>query len=345
MGGTGDMRYAEPTSLVFEGVGKLRYEHSAHTLVKSLVDNFERSSFCLFPCEPNWLYAGCNHFGLGSLAVLDRLLGTDHTARIFPRWMEQLHNEMTDPSGNVIALRSTYTGLEFKFAGGPALYGFLALPFAPERAWEQWTQSRMMLKHAIMPAADGKPRLMFPGRGFDSGHYRPGHGQGYASLAAFAREFGDEEIAAAALHALEFECERSEEGGVLSYRGMSNMGNAQMAGARLRRRGSYFDAMTKGPPEAALQGPLLEEADYPAVLVAHALSSGEDLRLVLYPGLAEGPRRIGFRRLRPGGSYRLGGIGNGMIDIVADSGGKATAKVILAGRTELHLTPSVHEGG
>lgn len=339
MSATGDMRYTRPGSLVFEGVGKLRYEHSALSLVQSLLDNFERSSFCLYPCEPNWLYSACNHFGLGSVAVFDRLLGTDHTARIFPRWLENLHTEMTDPAGEVIALRSTYTGFEFKFVGSSALYGYLALPFAPERAWEQWTQSRMMLKHAIVPGADGVPRLMFPGRGFDTGYYRPGHGASYAGVANFAREFGDEELAQAAFRALDLDCGRTEEGGVLSYRGMSNSANAQHLAARLRRCGSFHEAMTKGPPQSALTGPLLDEAEYPAVLVAHALSGGEDLRIVLYPGMADGPRPIGFARLRPGASYRLAGTGNPPVTLVAGADGTARAEVSLAGRTELHLVP------
>jgi hypothetical protein len=100
------------------------------------------------------------------------------------------------------------------------------------------------------------------------------------------------------------------------------------------------NAMTKGPPGSALIGPILAEARYPDVLVAHALSGGEDLRLVLYPGAAPGPQHLKIRRLRPGGSYEVrGSINNGSV-IVADAHGAAELAVNLDGRTAFALVPA-----
>src|SRR6185436_3919808 len=100
MSGTGDMRYAQPGSLTFAG-RKLRFAHDAHTIAKSVLDNFQRSAFCLYPCEPNWIYPVCNHYGMVSLTIYDRLFGTRHVEEILPRWTEALETELTDASGSV----------------------------------------------------------------------------------------------------------------------------------------------------------------------------------------------------------------------------------------------------
>ncbi len=42
-------------------------------LGRILADNFERSDFCLFPCEPNRIYTICNNFAGIALKTHDRL--------------------------------------------------------------------------------------------------------------------------------------------------------------------------------------------------------------------------------------------------------------------------------
>src|SRR5262249_32140465 len=160
-----------------------------------VVENYThyRDEFCLFPCEPNWMYPICNHYGMTSLAVHDRLFGTHYVARYLPTWLDKLDTEFTDASGTIIGLRSKLTGFEFPFPTGEGGYATFANCFAPERARRLWAIARKEIEPAIVPGADGKPRISLPGRGLDAGNYTLNHTAAFGSLMMSAREFGDEE--------------------------------------------------------------------------------------------------------------------------------------------------------
>lgn len=117
--------------------------------------------------------------------------------------------------------------------------------------------------------------------------------------------------------------------------------------------GDWATTVAKGPPETALQGPILDSAPYPQVLVAKAYShtgkvksytltsykitviliSSQDLELVLYPGRKIGTFQIGLTRLQPGKAYKF----QDEKTFSADSSGKATLEVKLDGRTRLQI--------
>lgn len=91
--------------------------------------------------------------------------------------------------------------------------------------------------------------------------------------------------------------------------------------------------VAQGPPKNVLNGPILDEAPFPDVLVAKAYShDGEGLELVLYPGKESGKFQLGFARLKAGVSYALEGATK-----QADKDGKATWEVELKDRTVLNL--------
>jgi hypothetical protein len=119
---------------------------------------------------------------------------------------------------------------------------------------------------------------------------------------------------------------------------MSNLSNIQAVAGTLRRSGDFRRAVTEGPAESALRGPLLTEVRYPEVLVARAFSRGDDLELVLHPGGTPGPQRLGLERLKPGASYRVRGAGE--TRFVADASGRARFDVPLVGRTALEIAPA-----
>lgn len=73
---SGDRRYAAPGSLTFRLNERTAYPHDAHALIDSARDNHQRSDFCLFPGEPNWVYAVCNMYGMGALATHDPRSGS-----------------------------------------------------------------------------------------------------------------------------------------------------------------------------------------------------------------------------------------------------------------------------
>ena len=338
MSNTGDRRYADPGSLPFRRNLHRVFHHDAHTIAQSVAKNFLDSEFCLYPCEPNWVYPICNHYGMTSLKIYDRVFGTKYVPSVLDRWFKNLDAEFTDYSGSIIGLRSSLTGISFPFPAADALFAGFENCFAPGRAQRMWATARQDLKYIIKPDETGAKRLSIPGKGFDFGNYKSGYTGVYATLMDTAREFGDYEIADAALRALDRDCGRADDGGVLRYSKGSNLSNAMAMRARIHRRDDFRRTIAEGPPEASLRGPILADAKYPEVLVARAFSNSDDLELVLYPGAKPGPQEIRVERLRPGAKYAMRhGSEHGF---TADINGTASLSVELHGRTPIHIVPA-----
>ena len=337
MSATGDRRYAEPGSLTFRLSRRRAFHHDFHSLERSVLQNLQDSEFCLYPCEPNWVYPICNHYGMTSLVLYDRLFGTAYAARMLDRWLENLDREFTDDSGSVIGLRSSLTGLRFPFPASEAGFADFTNCFAPARARRMWAIARHDLQPLLRKDTTGQLRISLPGQGFDFGNYRPGYAGVYATFMTAAREFGDEEIADAAQRSLDQDCGRRDDGGVLRYAGASNLSNAFALRGRLVRRDDFRTAVTQGPPASVFRGPLLAEAPYPDVLVARARSDGDDLDLVLYPGRQPGMQRIRIERLRPGTRYAIAGADERVFDAAPD--GTAWIELELHDRTPLRIVP------
>jgi len=339
---SGDFRYAEPGSLTFRLNGKTSYPHDLHTIVGSVVENYEHyiDDFCLFPCEPNWMYPICNHYGMTALATHDRLFGTDHQARLLPAWLDKLDSEFTDRSGSIIGLRSQLTGIEFPFPVGEAGYAHFENCFVPDRARRLWAIARREIEPALTRDADGHARISLPGKGLDAGNYSRGFVAAYGGIMVAAREFGDEEIAAAAQRSLDQDCTPDRSGGSLSYLGGSNIANVNVVMGRLMGTGDFRRSFVEGPDESTLSGPYLTGVPYPDVLVARAYSTGRDLSLVLYPGTGAdaGTQTLRIERLAAGHAYRVSGTLEQVL--TADGQGACELTVRLAGRTELHLAPA-----
>lgn len=340
---SGDRRYGEPGSLTFRLNARTAYPHSAHTLAHSVVDNYRRSDFCLFPCEPNWVYPVCNMYGLGSLAAHDAVFGTDYARSVLPQWLHMLESEFTDRKGSLVGLRSYWTGIEVPFYSGEAGFAFFANVFSPALARRLWAIGRKELGFCIAPDAEGRPRLSIPPEALsfldtiDPGNYRRGALFAHAAVAMCAREFGDDELAEAALRAMDQDCGREESDGVTSYREASTLANVWAIEAKLMRTGDFRNSFVKSPPGSAFTGPQLASARYPEVLVAKATSSGRNLDLVLQPGRTAGRQTLGFARLEPGAAYAVRGRPD--LGFRADATGRATLDIDLAGRTAFEILP------
>lgn len=337
---SGDRRYAEKGALTFKLNERTEYVHDFHTIIGSVLQNYERyeDKFCLFPCEPNWIYPICNHYGMTSLAVHDSLYGTQHTARFLPSWLAKLDAEFTDESGSIIGLRSQHTGFEVPFPVGEAGYANFANCFDPARARRLWAIARKEIEPVLTRDDAGRLRVSLPGKGLDAGNYRFGHVAAYSGILSAAHEFGDTELADAAQRALDEDCGLSVEGGVRRYLKGSNLANVNAVMGRIMRTGDFRRSFTQGPSEATLSGPVLAEAKYPDVLVARAFSHGDDLDLVLFPGATPGSQKLVLERLQPGGVYAVGGASEALI--TADEAGRAILNVTLAGRTPVTVKPA-----
>lgn len=334
---SGDRRYGEPGSLTFRLNERTAYVHDIHTIAESVAKGFDRSDFCLFPCEPNWIYPICNHYGMTCLAAHDAAFGTTYVPDHLPRWQEMLDREFTDESGSYIGLRSQHTGIEAPFPAGEAGFAWFANCFAPDRARRLWAVAREELRPAIAKDASGIARLALPGRGLDPGNYRFGHTADYATILLCAREFGEDDIADAAQRSLDLDCGLASDGGVRRYAHGSNLANAFAIQGRLLRTGDFRASVVEGPPASVLAGPRLADARYPDVLVAKAWSDGQALDLVLHPGAKPGRQTLRLERLRPQASYAV--TGARASELVADAHGGATLEVELDGRTELRIAP------
>jgi hypothetical protein len=337
---SGDRRYAEPGSLTFRLNARTAYEHDHRSIVQSVVENYAHyeNEFCLYPCEPNWMYPICNHYGMTALANHDRLYGTTYRARTLPTWLEKLDREFTDRSGTIIGLRSQLTGIEFPFPTGEAGYANFANCFAPERARRLWAVARKEIEPAITVDAAGRQRITLPGRGLDAGGYHSGFVGAFGSIMSAAREFGDEEIAQAAQRSLDQDCSPRFSDGSLGYLAGSNLTNVSVAMGRLMGTGDFRRSFVEGPSEATLAGPYLTGVDYPAVLVARAWSNGADLDLVMYPGKDPGPQTLTIERLAPGARYDVSGALSQQIE--ADARGSVRLTVHIDGRTPVTLKPA-----
>ena len=168
----------------------------------------------------------------------------------------------------------------------------------------------------------------------DPGNYRPGSLFAYVAILVSAREFGDDELAEAALRSMDQDCGFSRNG-VACYTKGSNLANVWGVEGRLMQTGDFRKSFVVGPRQSVFTGPILTGARYPDVLVARAFGDEEGLDLILYPGAASGPQKIVIERLKPGATYELRGARE--TTFRADDRGVASLDVDLRGRTPLHV--------
>lgn len=279
--------------------------------------------------------------GMTGLIISSRLLGNDYADRIKPRFERALEDEMTEPDGRILPIRSELTGLTI-----PGLSGTLSdcinamnltayLPHIGSRVWA------IIRREHIYYNDKGKMDVQDL-RGadkMDPGNYKGGVGALRAFIAGCAAEFGDEKVRVDALEQLDTEYFPVEatESGALRNKGLSATSQVVALMARLMRHQDLANATLYGPDPVAMQGPLLAECKFPDVLVAKAYShDSKGLDLVLYNGKQAGTFSLGFERLVPGGRYSLS---TGQ-SLTADNSGRASVDVKVDGRTQVVLSPA-----
>ncbi len=335
MNNTGDRRYAEHGSMSFVRKGRVAYAHDAHSINQSLLENFDgryRQAFCLYPCEPNWIYPACNFRGLTGIRLYDTVFGTQHFAALRERFRDNLEREFIRPDGSIVPLRSKLTGHELPFPAPEAVIVKMLSPLFPDLAERYWA----IVRHEGVYHDGGTLQLRVPDKALDFGNYKSGNIFVFDGYVGAATEMGDRAVVEAGKRMIADGGKMIERGGVRHFNG-SNMANLSLTESWLGVSNGWRDAILTRPADAILAGPVLAEATYPDVLVAYALSDGEDLSLVLYPGRTAGKNRIGLGRLKPGSAYRFVETGE---RLVADASGNALVEVVIDGRTPLHLVPT-----
>ncbi|KAK7217831.1 hypothetical protein V2G26_005834 [Clonostachys chloroleuca] len=251
-----------------------------------------------------------------------------------------LEEEFTECDGRILPIRSEFTGLTLPGLCGTltdCINAMLLTAYLPHLAHRNWAIIR---KEFIKYDKSGQLQVLnLKGADkMDPGGYRAGEGPLRAFIAGAAAEFGDEKIRKEALDQLDhvyFPVETTKTGAQYN-KGLSATSQHIALMARLVRNRDLANATLHGPSKEALEGPLLEEAPFPDVLVAKAYShDGSNLDLVLYNGNEPGVFELGFDRLLPHRKYNLS-TGD---FITADKAGRATYKAKIDGRTQIILAP------
>lgn len=336
---TGDKHFSEKDSLEFVVTENARYKTDFQGLNDAVYSNMTADSYCLYPCEPNWIYTPCNLVGIGGIVAADRALKTTHGDSLKAAFLHALEAEFTEPDGSILPIRSQLTGFTIPGLCGvltDCVNSLLCAAYLPAIAHRNWAISRQESVRY-----DEKGRLTIVGlQGadkLDPGNYKAGEGCLRGVFGAAAAEYGDVKIRDECLKQLDEEYfpVYATPTGSLKNKGLSTAAQGTALRARLIQYQDWTNMMNQGPAETAFTGPILSGANFEEVLVAKAFShTGKDLDLVLYNNADAGVFELGVSRLQPGQKYAYEG-GN----LVAGSDGTASFKARVEGRTQIVIEP------
>lgn len=341
---TGDRRYEQPGALKFKPFTHRNktYDYSAGDIVKVISKNWKKYPTTLFPCEPHLTFPQCNAFAMDAVLAYDRQHGTSFLAENFPALEKRYLEDFFLPSGDFVFVNNTLLGLR-SLAACPARFD----------GTNAFITARIL--NAVMPGiakrtylfglkdmvGDSDGDFTFdntkPDRMLDDGNFKVGPAYLIGIVAAAAAEFGDEETVRRMLAYADRHMQRLDDPKVLAYKKASVIGNAHIASARFAQKDDLYHTIHTGPGEGAFTGPILESCAYPDVLVARAMSSGDDLDLVLYNGRDAGMQSLRIERLKPDRTYKIEETG---FVFKSDTKGCAVVEVSLDGRTPVHIVPA-----
>ncbi|KIW80213.1 hypothetical protein Z517_06828 [Fonsecaea pedrosoi CBS 271.37] len=337
---TGDTTFSQDDAVELVIDDSHRYKHSTKTMAQALVDNFGTSSYCLYACEPNWIYTFCNLTGLNGLLAHDHNTGRKDVEQVWDSFHKGLIEDFLDESGSAHPIRSHLTGLRLPNIIGAANEFSVAclaganFPILSLRCYA-------IARHEYMEF-DSQSKISFKniynGDRLDPGNYGSSMALVFASSLMAAHEHGDEAVARQVTTMIDNDpaLKRTEKNGIVWYDGASLFMRCQLLRARLWLR-SGWSQFLQPVGDAVKRGPYLANAKYPEVLVAKAIShTGDDLELVLYPGSEKKTSLLKIEQLRPTSTYLI----NHGDAFTSDSKGKADISVALDGRTPLRIVPA-----
>ena len=184
---TGDRRYNQPHAITLNAPGGKKYCYNYPEIVDIVYKHHTNHEFCLFPCEPNWIYPMCNNYGLMAIKTEDRLNNIDRWNNIKGHYYDKLNTEFTQIDGAIDLVRSTRIGFAAPVKGyGAEVYTNIFLhPVAPEIARRSWEIMKSELLH-VESFEDAFEQL----DKFDPGNYKKAN-VSCSPLAAMATEMGD----------------------------------------------------------------------------------------------------------------------------------------------------------
>jgi hypothetical protein len=342
---SGDQRFNLPGCLEFRLNQRRTFEYDAVSISEAVFANMNRAKYCMFPCDPNWVYSVCNTIGMTALITMDRLHATDHAGELISRFRRAFEDEFISADGRPLVFRSNRMGIAIPGIGASSANElgtvFWLSPVLHDLATRTWLLNRDRIMQGVT-----QPLIQSPVDKMDLGNYQLTWGPIWYGMAmAAAKEMGDTEAYEVIVSGLECAVERELSSGVdrddvdraapypATVAANLWMGPGVFGGER-----AWHDLIIYGLPKEHHDWPMLADAPYPDALVARAVSDGRSLELVLLPGESASQVELGFANLIPGRSYvRHGAEAEGF---TAGPDGTASLRIELAGRTELRLVPT-----
>lgn len=339
---THDRSFEQPGSLKFRVNKKKIYPYNVKETVECLHKQWINHKFpaYLIPCEPNIAFPICNAYGLLGLLIYDRDHGTKYSEDVLDEFYKNLISEFCEIDGSIAPRRQYLFGLRFmpptQLIDMPINDMSLAIEYAPIFPGLAKRCYMLARERALKIGDDGLAYMKGAEWSsiVDMGTKAKNPGMVLGMLEMAAVEHGDLEMLAALRKTEARYLEKSKDPKILKYRNVSVVSMSNLIYSCIARKGDWHDTILKGPGETAFSGPVLESCDYPDVLVAKAISHGDDLSLVLYNGCQPGIQTLELANLQPTKTYSIQGSGE---TVVADVAGKAKLKVMLDGRTEIRI--------
>lgn len=340
-GNSGDDRYEKENSLNFRPFKKhleKSYPYHNESLVKAIVHQWDTLRSKLIPCEPNQVFPWCNAWGFNTVLAYDRIHGTSYLADHYNELEKALYEEFTNSDGKLAVLKNTMFGSlpnnpgAFLEQNSSFAVSRIFNPIDPALAEKEYILGK---KDSFIITADDVDSKIGPLDEQVDMNFKKGPGTMLGTSAVAAREMGDYDFAEALLKKADKLMERVDDSKKLYYKKASVTANASLALARFAQTDDLYHMIHHGPGTAALSGPVLEQCNYPEVLVAKARShKGTDLELVLYDGIEPGVFNLGLTRLTPDSSYWITETGE---HFQANTNGCANIKVYINGRTVITI--------
>jgi len=254
-----------------------------------------------------------------------------------------LLQDLSRPDDRVVTIKSNRYGISIPSMEvgvmSDAGSGLWYSPLVPELAARRWEVAR---DNHLRVTPDGGLQLYDIGRldRIDIGAYHLNSlAFAYGTVMAAAREMGDEEIYHAAKQSLEQDFTPNIVAGARHLDGVSPMAQGIATMGRMLRKHAWHDLVRDGVPDVWLNGPRLEEAPYPDVLVARAVSDGQDLDLELVPGSGGGRVDLRLCGLSPARDYTVSGAVEPKLTVTPT--GQAFLSVDLHARQRVRVVPEV----
>lgn len=340
----GDRRYEKEGALKFrpfKDEPDRSYDYSAKGCVEVLYKQYVGREFpyLLIPCEPHVSFPTCNSYGLLGMLIYDRDHGTHYCADFFDDLYDNLTSEFVEIEGTMALRRQDIYGLrhipasQIGYDPMADVQNYLHyLPIFPGLAKRNYA----LVRKLYLEIRDGVTYIK--GKKwedvFDMSTMSKNPALVISQLEMIATEYGDTEIVNGLRRAEEMYLERSKDPNVLKFKNIPVVVTAFLAFARFARKGDWSDIILRGSDSTAHTGPILTDCKFPDVLVAKAMSSGDDLDLVLYNGGDSGEQSIKIERLTPNTGYL---VESSRYKFVSDASGTATIAVFLNGRTPVHV--------